>query len=226
MFDTANGAGVNLAGEYGYPYAIFNEACASLNLNGTFVYNGGLSTLPVNGITNGQKPVVTCPAGITGLCYKSNTILNYNNIPDTRTIAPNTEIADSTCSTSNLNPHFCLNGTTAGSLAQEMCPVAVTPPTYVWTDINLSPKNAFTIGERVYGYISGGDPNNTWTCAKSPLSNANTCEDPSEWRRLGSDYDGHADDWQVNPAAGRLELRSGMFLDPNYPQFFVNGTYT
>lgn len=101
------------------------------------------------------------------------------------------------------------NGTTA----------AVSNPVTVYTDSSLStPKSTIAKGGTLYGYISGGDVNNTYGCLDIP--GGNTCLNGGTWRQLTKPYNGVADGWQINN--GRIELRGGMLIEMGYP----SGQYT
>lgn len=101
------------------------------------------------------------------------------------------------------------NGTTA----------TISNPVTVYTDSSLStPKSTIAKGGTLYGYISGGDVNNTYGCLDIP--GGNTCLNGGAWRQLTKPYNGVADGWQINN--GRIELRGGMLIEMGYP----SGQYT
>lgn len=94
--------------------------------------------------------------------------------------------------------------------------MSVTQPRTVYTsDASLSvEKTKYKIGENLYGYVQGGDPNNTWACVDTPGSNV-CLTDRSKWRQLAADT---SDDWQKNPnRQNRIELIKGFLVSTNFP---------
>lgn len=80
------------------------------------------------------------------------------------------------------------------------------PRTVLTSDATLNTvKNTYTYGEKLYGYIQGGNVTNTWSCVDTP-TNQNNCANPANWRLLTSpDTNWQPDIWQVNTWRNRIE---------------------
>jgi hypothetical protein len=97
-----------------------------------------------------------------------------------------------------------------------------TNPRTVWTDgSHVTPKTYFYGWQTLYGYIEGGDPQNTWACIDIP--GANQCADSKNWRQLTAAFyntaygENTGDDWQYNTTRKRIEMRSWLFLHWSWP---------
>ncbi len=81
---------------------------------------------------------------------------------------------------------------------------SVTPPQITLTDSSISSvRYKYTLWEKVFGYIKWWDIANTWLCMAPPTA-PNTCENSSNFRKLGVS----GDDWQLNTTTWRIELRN------------------
>ncbi|MBP9780118.1 hypothetical protein KBD33_05880, partial [Candidatus Gracilibacteria bacterium] len=102
-----------------------------------------------------------------------------------------------------------------------------TNPRTVWTDGSYTPKTHFSGGQTLYGYVEGGDPQNTWACIDIPT--ANGCADSKNWRQLTAAFyntaygENTGDDWQYNTTRKRIEMRSGLFIHWSWPSGWYKG---
>ena len=102
-------------------------------------------------------------------------------------------------------------------------------PKTIYTDSSLTTvKNTFTIGDTLYGYVSGGDKNNLWGCMDIP--GGNDCKNNKWWRQLTKSYYDPItakvieDGWQINPNHnGRVELQQWFYLAEGYPVGIYTG---
>lgn len=97
----------------------------------------------------------------------------------------------------------------------------------VLTDSLGAPVTSLSKSDKLFGTISGTDPNNTWACAEPATSNdcENTSSTNSGWRKLGLAVNGVPDDWQsVN---GYLENKNGSDMSAfplqDYKMLVKNG---
>ena len=110
--------------------------------------------------------------------------------------------------------YYTRNGTTNTCIKDQ----TFWAPETIYTDSTLSTeKRVYTYGDYVYGYISGGDPDNTWACIDIP--GWTRCDAGNGWRQLTKTYDPtwKIDEWQKNPSNNRIELRGWLYIPSTYP---------
>ncbi len=181
----------------------------------SFTANGQNGTATQNTFTV-AKPTAACewqPKAVVGPIGKLN--IDYNKVDCTQALngQNSQEISGmqqivATCA--------CITTTTPPPNTNITTPFSVT---YTKDAALSSPTSSYTLGETMYGYITGGDPKNTWACMEAP-TNIGGCNDRANWRQLGTTTSS-TNDWYYNTTTKRIELRAGFYIDPTYP----TGTY-